>query len=81
MKPTTESIKAAFDCVADIDAKIAPAQIQLAKAQAFFESDSPQRCIRELQAARSHLAHLRRTQTAALSNIDEAIDSAKGGAR
>ena len=54
---------------------------QLARATAFFEADSTQRCVRELEAARSNLAHLRRTQTAALRHIDDALASAKGGAR
>jgi hypothetical protein len=77
VKPTTESIKGAYDLATDLQSKADTARIQLSKSLAFFIASSPNACVRELQNARSHLATLRRTQTAALRHIDDAIRSAK----
>ena len=80
MKPTTESIKGAHDCATDLWSKADTSRIQLTQALAYFISDSTPASVRALQAARSHLVGLRRTQMAALRHIDAAIASA-GGAK
>jgi hypothetical protein len=81
-KPTVDSITAAYHSAESIAASAREACERLHAARRLFESDAhSQVFIRELQAARGPLAFLRRTQTAALENIDAALASAKGGAK
>jgi hypothetical protein len=75
-KPTTESIKRAYDHARAIERAGAAALENLHGALRLFEHDSTRASIRDLQRARAELVSLRRTQTAALENIDAAIKSA-----
>lgn len=77
MKPTLESILAARGLVVDIESAADTSGVQLAQAKTALECSSPDRCKSILTAARSHLVRLRRTQTAALANIDAALKSLK----
>jgi hypothetical protein len=76
MKPTTDSIKAARESVEKIAENSRDAAQCLWAAQRLFEHDAPAATVKELDDARTLLVMLRRTQTAALENIDAALDSA-----
>jgi hypothetical protein len=75
-KPTTDSIRAAYHQAESIAAAAREACERLHAAMRLVESDAHRMAAREIQAARGALASLRRTQTAALSNIDAAHASA-----
>ena len=77
MKPTTDSIQAAFDLAAQLDINAHTAMLQLASAKVAFQCGSPKTAVDFLAAARAHLDNIRRTQTAILAHIDSALESAK----
>ncbi len=79
MTPTVESIKAAIRSAAYIRSDGDYAILLCSTAEAFFVAGSPVKCVADLKRARKRLITLRRTQTAALTRIDQAIASAKGG--
>ena len=80
MKPTTESITNAIRAVRSLRDETTDAAVCLYAARALFIHDAPEASCAELNAARAARVRLRRTQTAALENIDAAIASA-GGAK
>lgn len=85
MKPTVESIKAAIDCADRIEENARMGVLALERAKVLFESGCPKAASNELALARDYLGTLRRSQTAALANIDAALDTAevstKGGVK
>ena len=76
-KPTTESIKAATESAERLHSLTKTAACALHSARHLFAAAAPGRCIEQLELAREALRTLRRTQTAALENIDAALASAK----
>lgn len=75
MKPTIESIGAAISAAANIRDSGDGAAHDLWAAKVALECSSPKRARAELTGARERLINLRRTQTAALANIDDALKS------
>jgi hypothetical protein len=73
MKPTLDSIKAAHSAATDINTYSLFAVVHLAQAATALECTSALRSAKILHEAREHLKKLRRKQTAALRNIDEAL--------
>lgn len=82
VKPTTESIKAAHEAANRLAESALSAAKHLHTARLLFEYDvSAPRVVEQLERAKEFLVTLRRTQTAALENIEDAIKSAAGGKR
>ncbi|HTD68076.1 MAG TPA: hypothetical protein VK846_16245 [Candidatus Limnocylindria bacterium] len=80
-KATTESILAAICAVRSLRENTSDAAVCLYAARELFMADASAASVAQLNLARAQLVRLRRTQTAALENIDAAIASANGGAR
>lgn len=78
MKPTIDSINRASEHATTIELNAGAAVIFLAVAGALFQSDCPHQSLKALRRAREQLVTLRRTQTAALESIDEAIATCDG---
>jgi hypothetical protein len=75
MKPTLDSINRASAHATTIELNAGAAVIFLAVAGALYQTDSTDASLKALRRAREQLVNLRRTQTAALEQIDEAIKS------
>lgn len=75
MKPTTASIDAARRQSDSISEAARCASVCLSISAALYKSDVDGKALESLRAARDWLITLRRTQSAALRNIDEAIAS------
>ena len=73
MKPTTDLIKSALKCAEKLAVKSHEAGSDLYAAKILFESDCSQASLKALERARNNLKNLRRSQTAAIEAIDEAI--------
>ncbi len=76
MNPITDDTKAAFFLTAEIKRNIDLCRMELAQATTAFECGCPMRTKRLLEHARGGLIKLRRSQTAALKRIDDALASA-----
>jgi len=77
MKATLDSISAALRIVQTIADQTRRAEIRLHCANTAFVFDATRGSIEELQRARDALSSLRRSQNAAIQNIDDAILTAK----
>jgi hypothetical protein len=77
MTPTHDIIRAAGDAAFKIASAGRDAQRCIDNAAVAWELDAPAWTIRSLQDARDYLVRLRRSQTAAIDNIDAAIASAQ----
>lgn len=75
MKPTLDSITDAFRAAQHLNSTTQAAMLQLTGASVALVCTSPNRVRAKLDVARRNLVTLRRTQTAALRNIDDAIKS------
>jgi hypothetical protein len=75
MKPTTDHITASIRGVRGIRDCATDAHTALYAALQLFIADAPGRAGCELNVARQSLITLRRSQTTALANIDEALAS------
>ena len=75
MKPTLDSITEAFRSAQSLNATTQTAMLQLTGASVAHVCTSPNKVRAKLDVARRNLVTLRRTQTAALRHIDDAIKS------
>ena len=73
MKPTLENVTAAFRSAQYLNAQTQNAMLHLTAANTAHVCTSPAKARQHITAARRSLESLRRTQTAALANIDEAL--------
>jgi phosphoglycerate-specific signal transduction histidine kinase len=74
-----EKITTAFRQTHYLNELTQEAMLHLTAASTAHVCTSPNKARQQLQAARRRLVSLRRTQTAALANIDDAIKSLGGG--
>ncbi|MGC3958134.1 MAG: hypothetical protein QM813_09410 [Verrucomicrobiota bacterium] len=75
MKPTLDSITAGYRAAQDMNLATLAALLQLSNASTAHRCTSPTLARDKLRAARANLITLRRTQTAALGHIDDALKS------
>ncbi len=76
MNPITDSTKAAFCLASEIKQNVEMCRVRLAQATTAFECGCPRQTKKLLEHARGNLIKLRRSQTAALKRIDDALASA-----
>lgn len=77
MKPTAESIQAAFDTAAHLDIAAHTTMLQLASGKVAFQCGNPETAVEFLEAAKKRLLNSRHTQLEALEHIEEALNSAR----